>query len=135
MTDALICWKCGTPLGDLVFPLERTAECAACRADLHACRMCEHYDPRAAQSCREVVADEVLDKERANFCGYFETRANAYTGHGGTTDAAWEQLNALFGGNAHGAGEQIYEAGSRSEAEIAKEQLEHLFGSGKKGDL
>lgn len=136
MTDTLVCWKCGAPLGDQPLPLGRMAECTACRADLHVCRMCEHYDTRVAMSCRETIADEVMDKQRANFCGYFTARAGAYRGNGGgVSPAAREQLDALFGGDAGEARDHNTKAGSRSEADIAREQLERLFGSGKKGDI
>ena len=68
----LHCWKCGAPLGEEPLPLSRTAECRACRASLHVCRMCLFYDPKVAKSCRETIAEEVLDKTRSNFCGYFQ---------------------------------------------------------------
>jgi hypothetical protein len=43
-----------------------------CRADLRVCLNCMHYDPRAAQQCRERRADPVLDKDAGNFCEYFD---------------------------------------------------------------
>ncbi len=52
-------------------PLRRRDECPACSADLHVCRLCEFYDTSVAKSCREPVAEEVTDKERANFCDFF----------------------------------------------------------------
>ena len=98
--------------------------------------MCEHFDSRVAMSCRETIADEVRDKERANFCGYFAVSVNAYRGNGGgASPEAREQLEALFGGDSSEAGDHNIKAGSRSEADIAREQLERLFGSGKKGDI
>ena len=75
----LECWKCGNGVSDLPMPLGRREECPACRADLHVCRQCEFYDPRAPQSCREPVADEVREKEKANFCGYFTINPSAHT--------------------------------------------------------
>jgi hypothetical protein len=138
MTSALVCWKCGTPLSDQPLPLGRTAECAKCRADLHVCRMCEYFDPRVALSCRETVADEVKVKERANFCGYFTVAPDAYSGGGGETSRVTRaQLDALFGddGGKGKAEDDNAKAASRSEADIARERLEQLFGSGKKGDI
>ena len=138
MTGTLVCWKCGAPIGDQPLPLGRTAECAGCRADLHVCRMCEYYDPRVAMSCRETVADEVKDKERANFCDYFSIMPGAYSGPaGGMSRAAQAQLDALFGDDAGDAGNEDDDAKavSRSEADIARERLERLFGAGKKGDI
>ena len=136
MTTTLVCWKCGAPLVDQPVPVARVAECSACRADLHVCRMCEFYDTRVAMSCREPVADQVRDKERANFCAYFAVKPDAYRGRDETiSPAARAQLDALFGADNDGTIVNNAKAVSRSEADIAREQLEQLFGSGKKGDI
>ena len=74
MSEVLSCWKCGHALDDVPLPLRRRDECPACGTDLHVCRMCEFYDPSVAKSCREPIAEEVTDKERANFCDYFRGR-------------------------------------------------------------
>lgn len=108
-------------------PLGRLAECPACRADLHVCRLCAFYDPRVSNSCREPVADAVKDKERANFCGYFQAQPDAYNPHADEqATIAQAQLEALLGESA------MSKAGQRSEAEAAREQLERLFGVGNK---
>jgi hypothetical protein len=135
MTDSLVCWKCGAPIIDQPLPLGRVAECSACRADLHACRMCAYYDTRMAASCREPVAEDVLDKERANFCPYFAARPGAHSEGNELSAAARAQLDALFGAGADEAKCNNNKADSRSEVEVAREQLEQLFGSGKKGDI
>lgn len=97
--------------------------------------MCEYYDTRVAMNCREPVADEIRDKERANFCGYFAATPDAYRGCGEEASAARARLEALFGGDAGKAIDDNDKAVSRSEADIAMEQLEQLFGSRKKGDI
>jgi len=136
MTTTLVCWKCGAPLVDQPVPVARVAECSACRADLHVCRMCEFYDTRVAMSCREPVADQVRDKERANFCAYFAVKPDAYRARDETiSPAVRAQLDALFGADNDGTIVNNAKAVSRSEADIAREQLEQLFGSGKKGDI
>lgn len=97
MTDDLVCWKCGAPLADEPLPLARAAECKSCRADLHVCRLCEFYDPRVAKQCREPIAEEVKDKERSNFCGYFKAMPGAFTPADRTAaEAARSGLDALF---------------------------------------
>ena len=67
----LVCWKCGTALKGVPMPLSRRAECLACHAELHVCRLCHFYAPRVEGKCREDRAEEVREKERANFCDYF----------------------------------------------------------------
>lgn len=92
-----VCWKCGTPLGDLPLPLSRFAECRNCRAPLHVCRMCRFFDPHAPHQCREPVAEEVRDKDRPNFCGWFQPGAGAGRERGAGAAAARAALEALFG--------------------------------------
>jgi hypothetical protein len=33
--------------------------------------MCTFYDPKVYNECRESNADRIVDKEKANFCDYF----------------------------------------------------------------
>ncbi len=79
MPHSLICWHCGASLAELSLPLRRLDACKACRAELHVCRMCVEYDVSYAKHCREPTAEEVRDKERANFCDHFRPREKAYT--------------------------------------------------------
>ena len=98
MTNALVCWKCGAALTDQPLPLSRLAVCSKCRAYLHACRLCLSYDPRLTRRCREQDAEEVTDKERANFCAYFSPRPGAYRPGGeARSEAARAKLGNLFG--------------------------------------
>jgi hypothetical protein len=96
-TAPLVCWKCGASLDSLSLPLSRTDECRACRAEQHVCRMCRFYDTRKAKSCAEPVADEVQDKDRANFCGYFEAAPGRFLPRSGAEDRSRAALDALFG--------------------------------------
>ena len=98
MDHGLKCWKCGGSLVEYTLPLRRIEECRACRAELHVCRMCEFYDTAKAKHCRETIADEVKDKQRANFCDYFKPTPTAWQ-PGATTaaDKARAELEALFG--------------------------------------
>lgn len=98
MSEQLNCWRCGADLRDVPQPLGRRATCLHCRAELHVCRMCRHYDPGKAKQCRERAADEVSDKTRANFCEWFQPRAGA---HGVASPPASDTraaLDKLFGG-------------------------------------
>ncbi len=97
MMQTLDCWKCGNSLAELSLPLLRSEECRACRAELHVCRMCRFYDLTKAKQCAEPVADPVGDKERANFCGYFEPVAGRFRAPGTAPIQALDALNTLFG--------------------------------------
>jgi len=117
MTDTLVCWKCGVSLAAQPLPLGRLAECDACRAQLHVCRLCRLYNPRVSHACEEPIAEPIADKERANFCGYFEPRADAYRPRDDTEAEARASLDALFG---RGADE---ENEPREEAEVKNRRL------------
>jgi hypothetical protein len=126
MPDELVCWRCGESLADLPLPLARLAECPACRIELHVCRMCRHYDTSVAKSCREPVAEEVSDKERANFCGWFMPRPGTYApGNEREAVAAQAALDALFGGPPSSAGGPAPGAGEP--AADAGRELDNLF--------
>lgn len=53
-------------------PVSRSAECPECSAPVRACRNCRFYEPGAHWDCRETIDEPVRDKERANFCDYFQ---------------------------------------------------------------
>lgn len=98
MDHGLRCWKCGASLADYTLPLRRIEECRACRAELHACRMCEFYDTGKAKHCRETIAEEVKDKQSANFCDYFRPTPAAWRPAAtSAADRARAELEALFG--------------------------------------
>lgn len=115
----LVCWHCGASLADLPLPLGRLDECPACRAYLHVCKLCRFYDRNATKQCREDDAEEVIEKERANFCEYFKPRANAYQAslHVKSREAK-AGLDALFSG-----------AEVKAEPDEARKKLDELFGA------
>jgi len=94
----LRCWRCGKDLAELSLPLSRLDECPACYVHLHVCRMCEFYDPAVTKACREDGADEVRDKQRANFCDWFRPSERAFDADlAAESQHAAAKLNALFG--------------------------------------
>lgn len=98
MADSLRCWRCGAGLEKLTLPLSRMDECPECAVHLHVCHMCINFDPAVTGSCREDAAEEVLEKERANFCDYFQPSANAFDQDIAAADRqAKNELDALFG--------------------------------------
>jgi hypothetical protein len=94
----LVCWQCGASLASLSLPLTRRDVCKQCNADLHVCKLCEFYDIGKAKHCKEVIAEDVRDKDRANFCDYFKPKANAYTNkQHSDAERARAELEGLFG--------------------------------------
>ena len=51
--------------------VSRSDTCPHCSRDLHCCLQCQFYDSGSYNECKEVMAERVVDKDRANFCDYF----------------------------------------------------------------
>jgi hypothetical protein len=63
------CSHCGQEL-ELVGRIGREEICPRCGGYLHCCLNCRFYSGRAGR-CLEPQAEEVRDRERANFCDFF----------------------------------------------------------------
>lgn len=60
--------------------------------------MCIFYSPDVARQCREDDAEEVKEKERANFCDYFKPGTDVYDGKlAAAENKARGEFAALFG--------------------------------------
>ncbi len=131
MTKNLLCWRCGASLDEVILPLSRRETCRACGAELHVCRLCTFFDPRITGGCREERAEDVRDKERANFCDWFTPHPDAYRPRDqAAARSARAQLEALFGETpAPGSDEDA----PKTDAQRAREELERLFGRDKEG--
>jgi hypothetical protein len=88
------CAFCGQEVV-LADKIMRRDTCPHCSRDLRCCRQCKFYDPHAYNECKEVMADRVLDKERANFCEYFVPIGSSLATADRVGDAR-EALEALF---------------------------------------
>lgn len=71
-----ICWHCGARL--VAVDYQREGECPACRRQTHVCRNCRFYQPGRPNDCQEPIAEAVQDKQRANFCDYFEPSGDTH---------------------------------------------------------
>ncbi|MGB5245571.1 MAG: hypothetical protein WBM54_11835 [Woeseia sp.] len=104
MSDNLQCFRCGAALAALSLPLSRQDQCPQCARYLHVCRMCEFFDPNVARQCREDDAEEVMDKEKPNFCDWFKPAADRFDTSGvSAASRAEQQLASLFGETDAGA--------------------------------
>lgn len=89
------CHRCGAALGP-DRPSRRDV-CAACGADVRACLNCGFHAPGLHGDCREPAAEQVRDKERANFCEFFAFAPGKLPPAGGEEGAgARAELEALF---------------------------------------
>lgn len=74
----------------------RGDDCPHCGAELHVCLNCAWFDASLSRGCRENQADDVRDKARANFCGWFTFRQQGHDADDGR-DAARQAAAAFFG--------------------------------------
>ena len=69
----MYCWKCGTEIQLAASArVLKNDTCPSCDRDLHVCFNCRFYDFSAHNQCSETQAEWVRDKEKANYCDYFE---------------------------------------------------------------
>jgi hypothetical protein len=67
------CGACGERLPIATGSLE---QCPACRASIHACRQCAHFDASRHFECTEPVPERVVDKQARNDCDAFALRVS-----------------------------------------------------------
>ena len=84
--EGLLCWNCGRPAG-MTGTVTRHDQCQQCQADLRCCRGCRHFDPTRRSQCRENIEHPVRNKEKANFCDFFQVRQVYKTAGGFKTRA------------------------------------------------
>ncbi len=82
--------------------------------------MCEFYDPSVVEACVEDNAEEVRDKERANFCDYFKPIPDTYQARDSSAaQAARTELDTLFSRGS---------SAETSKSTSTRRELDELFG-------
>jgi hypothetical protein len=96
-----LCHRCGREL-QLPAGVQRTDSCPTCHSDVKVCLNCRFFDPHLSNQCREPQVEPVLEKDKANFCEFFQfrhTSAIGQPGMGGTQsekDRAKSAFESLF---------------------------------------
>lgn len=93
MTTSFKCFNCSKELS-FVGRVGLREECS-CRSDVHVCKNCSFYDPKAYNECREPQAERVQDRERANRCDYFSP-GNNFESQKSKADQLRAAAEALF---------------------------------------
>ena len=97
MADDLKCYRCGASLAELSLPISRQDECPSCSVYLHVCKMCEFHDPAVPKQCREDDAEEVIEKDKLNFCEWFKPGYDVFdAARAKQASEAKDALSALF---------------------------------------
>ncbi len=92
---AFYCHHCGKEV-QITVRVGRGDTCPFCNEDAHCCLNCSFYDTSAYNECREPNAERVLEKNRANFCDYFDFAKNRKSGPPKKELDAKSKLDALF---------------------------------------
>ncbi len=64
-----MCYYCGEPAGNI--KVTRESLCSICQKELKVCLNCRFYDEGAHWDCKENISEQVIEKDRANFCEFF----------------------------------------------------------------
>jgi hypothetical protein len=88
------CHRCGHEI-QLLSALQRTDSCPRCFSDLKCCLNCRFFDPSANNQCREPQAEWCPEKEKANFCEFFEFRKVARLGTSGSQSSQQSARSAF----------------------------------------
>jgi hypothetical protein len=73
--EVLRCALCGTIVPP---PVEITHEsqCQKCKADLHCCKNCRHFDTSAQFECTQPIQERITKKDLRNQCEFFTARTS-----------------------------------------------------------
>jgi hypothetical protein len=98
--EGLLCWNCGRPTG-VTAKVTRNDQCPHCLADLRCCHGCRHFDPTRRAQCKEPVERAIPNKEKANFCDFFQMRdvfkrPGGISVQGDTKDTRKKKFDDLF---------------------------------------
>ncbi|MCU7815394.1 MAG: hypothetical protein KZQ81_09335 [Candidatus Thiodiazotropha sp. (ex Rostrolucina anterorostrata)] len=78
------CWQCSTELEAADYG--RETNCRRCGKPTRVCRNCRWYAPARPNQCEEPMAEPIMDKEKPNFCGYFEPTMDVSADKGNHSD-------------------------------------------------
>lgn len=88
------CYNCDSPLSENDFGRQDT--CEKCGRATRVCRNCRHYDKNYNNECREEQAQRIVDKEKANFCEWFQPREGSSGAKAAGKDSLRTSAESLF---------------------------------------
>ena len=78
----------------------RTTLCPSCGKEVKVCLNCGFYTPSAHWDCHETIPEPVREKDKVNFCDYFQLTSKdakkGTSGGGEKQTKAKSQFNRLF---------------------------------------
>lgn len=95
---AFYCQLCGQEL-TIEAQIRREEVCPFCGGYLHSCLNCRFFKGETSRGCEEPAAEEVRDREAANFCDFFvptEERPASPSTDAAARAKARAQFDSLF---------------------------------------
>jgi hypothetical protein len=65
------CYSCSTALPP---GFDYAGACPKCKADLHCCKQCTHFEPSTRFQCLKPIPARIAIKDKANDCSLFAAR-------------------------------------------------------------
>ncbi len=69
------CSLCGTIVPPSL-QINNESQCPKCKADLHSCKNCRHFDTGAQFQCTQTIPERITKKDLRNRCELFMVRAS-----------------------------------------------------------
>jgi hypothetical protein len=73
--EVLRCSLCGTIVPPPV-DIQYESQCPKCKADLHSCKNCRHFDTSAQFECTQPIPERITKKDLRNKCEFFMARTS-----------------------------------------------------------
>jgi hypothetical protein len=73
--EVLRCALCGTIVPPPV-NIQYESQCPKCKADLHSCKNCRHFDTSAQFECTQPIPERITKKDLRNRCEFFMARTS-----------------------------------------------------------
>src|SRR5215813_9049371 len=56
--------------------IQYESQCPKCKADLHSCKNCRHFDTSAQFECTQPIPERITKKDLRNKCEFFIARTS-----------------------------------------------------------
>jgi hypothetical protein len=73
--EVLRCSLCGTIVPPPI-DIQYESQCPKCKADLHSCKNCRHFDTAAQFECTQSIPERIGKKDLRNQCELFMARTS-----------------------------------------------------------
>lgn len=98
-TAASRCNSCATILP---LDIDFKGQCPKCKADLHSCRQCAHFEPSTRFQCLKPIPERIPVKDKANECAMFSPRVTVARDSSPAASAPSQQYSNSNGSNGNG---------------------------------